>query len=68
MADSILRGTGFYGAAVAAIKNGIYKFYREKQKKSPRKIMKNRPSSTRGCPRGPEEECSINTPNYFSNL
>jgi hypothetical protein len=36
MADSILRGTGFYGAAIAAIKNGIFKFYREKQKKRPK--------------------------------
>ena len=35
MADSILRGTGFYGAAVAAIKNAMVKYHKESQKKKP---------------------------------
>jgi len=35
MFDSILRGTGFYGAAVAAIKNAIIKYQHESQKKRP---------------------------------
>ena len=36
MADSILRGTGFYGAAVAAVKNSMLKFYRESTKRRPK--------------------------------
>jgi len=36
MADSILRGTGFYGAAIAAVKNSILKFSRESKKKRPK--------------------------------
>ncbi len=36
MADSILRGTGFYGAAVAAIKNAMIRYHRETQKRNPK--------------------------------
>ena len=35
MLDSILRGTGFYGAAVAAIKNAVIKYQQESEKKRP---------------------------------
>ena len=36
MADSILRGTGFYGAAIAAVKNAMIKFHTESQKRRPK--------------------------------
>ena len=35
MADSILRGTGFYGAALSAIKNGVLKVNKESKEETP---------------------------------
>ena len=35
MSDSILRGTGFYGAAGAAIKNAIIKYHKESKEDTP---------------------------------
>ena len=36
MANSLLRGMGFYGAAVAAVKDGALRIYKESQKKQPK--------------------------------
>ena len=36
MADSILRGTGIYGAGVAALKNIIFELYNQSQKNNPK--------------------------------
>ncbi len=36
MANSLLRGMGFYGAAVAAVKDGALRIYKESEKKQPK--------------------------------